>query len=57
MATKVLSVTRRIEIIEASIAKLQGQLGDAEGERKAALGNLIDKMHATLERLKRHTLH
>ena len=57
MATKVPSVTRRIEMIEAAMAKLQGQLEDAEGERKAALGNLIDKMHATLERLKRHTLH
>jgi hypothetical protein len=55
MTARSLSVTERIE---ASIAKMQAELEDAEGERKDALEWLIEQArHLLIIRLKRHVLH
>jgi hypothetical protein len=54
---KLPNVTQRIQFIEASIAKLQGELEDAEGERKDAVEKLIEQGQHVLMRLKRHVLH
>ena len=54
---KLPNVTQRIQFIEASIAKLQGELEDAEGERKDAIEKLIEQGQHVLMKLKRHVLH
>jgi hypothetical protein len=57
MAVNFPHIGKRIQFIEASIAKLQGELEDAEGERKDALEKLIEQGQHVLMRLKRHVLH
>ncbi len=54
---KLPNVTQRVKIIEAAIAKMEGELEDAEGARKAALEKLIEAGQQTLKRLSRHVLH
>ena len=54
---KLPNVTQRIQFIEASIAKLQGELEDAEGERRVALELWVAEVRRALERIARIELH
>ena len=49
---KLPNVTQRIQFIEASIAKLQGELEDAEGDHKDAIEKLMKQAQHVLMRLR-----
>ena len=52
MQSKLPNITERIQFIEVSIAKLQVELEDAEGEHKDALEKLIKHAQYVLMKLK-----
>ena len=47
------SVMKRIEFIQDAIAEMEDQLEDAEGARRLALEELIERGERTVEKLKR----
>jgi hypothetical protein len=46
------NLAERIQLVEASLAKLQVELEDAEGEHRDALENLIEQAQHVLMRLR-----
>jgi hypothetical protein len=57
MAPKSAKFMETIAVIEASIAKMERELKDAEGPRKVELQELIRDGYQALKRFKRQVLH
>jgi hypothetical protein len=56
MTTKDMLAARRIRF-EAALAKLETELGNAEGSHKEVLQNCVAEVQKILSKLQRRTLH
>ena len=56
MSVKPSPVTRLVGVIEAELAKMQDEVEDAKGQRKAELKKLIGEAERLLEKLRKRVV-